>query len=144
MAAARGRFTLGAMVLRDRILMAALALAAAPLAAGDDSLRAVGASATLTVPHTLQLELEFRARHKSRGAGLYEPSNLLDLTPGLSPLRWPRNSDMRSRLVTPELKRTPLVGWIAENLYRSEKENGWCLEIDPGEGEYVVFYRVNL
>jgi hypothetical protein len=133
------------MVLRDRILMAALALAAAPLAAaGDDALRTVTASAALTVPHTLQLELDFRARRKSRGAGLYESSEFLDLTPGLTPLRWPRNSDMRARLVTPELKRTPLVGWIAEHLYRSEKENGWCLEVDPGEGEYVVFYRVNL
>ena len=60
------------------------------------------------------------------------------------PLTWPRNSDMRARLLTPELKRTPIVGWIAENLYRSKKDNGWCLEVDPGEGEYVVFYRRNL
>ena len=51
---------------------------------------------------------------------------------------------MRSRLLTPELRRTPLVGWIASNLYRSRKENGWCLEVDPGEGEYIVFYRVHL
>jgi hypothetical protein len=145
MAPPHGRFTLGGMVLRDRILMAALALAAAPLAAaGDDALRTVSASATLTVPHTLQLELDLRARRKSRGAGRYETPDFLDPTPGLTPLRWPRNSDMRARLVTPELKRTPLVGWIAENLYRSERENGWCLEVDPGEGEYVVFYRVNL
>src|SRR5919108_4815728 len=59
MAAGAGRLTLGAMVLRDRILMAALALTAASLAAaGDDALRTVSASATLTVPHTLQLELD--------------------------------------------------------------------------------------
>ena len=51
---------------------------------------------------------------------------------------------MRARVLTPELKRTPLVGWIAANLYRSRKEDGWCLEVDPGEGEYLVFYRVNL
>ena len=51
---------------------------------------------------------------------------------------------MRARIVTPELRKTPVVGWIAENLYRSKKDNGWCLEVDPGEGEYVVFYRLNL
>jgi hypothetical protein len=51
---------------------------------------------------------------------------------------------MRARLLTPELKRTPLLGWIAENLYRSRRESGWCLEVDPGEGEYVVIYRLNL
>jgi hypothetical protein len=34
----------------------------------------------------------------------------------------------------------PLVGWIAENLYRDKKDAGWCLEADPGQSEYVVFY----
>jgi hypothetical protein len=34
-----------------------------------------------------------------------------------------------------------VLGWLAENLYRSDKENGWCVEADPGEGEYVLFYR---
>jgi hypothetical protein len=37
-----------------------------------------------------------------------------------------------------------VVGWVAANLYRSRKENGWCLEVDPGEGEYLVFYRLNV
>ncbi|MDF3022426.1 MAG: hypothetical protein K0Q92_3729, partial [Steroidobacteraceae bacterium] len=27
---------------------------------------------------------------------------------------------------------------------RSKREKGWCLEVDPGEGEYLVFYRVPL
>ncbi len=132
------------MVLRDRILMAALLITATPFtAAGDDALRTVTAAASLTIPHTLQLELDYRASRKAR-VGVYETSALLDPTPGLRPVSWPRNSDMRARLVTPELKATPLVGWIATNLYRDKKENGWCLEVDPGEGEYLVFYRVHL
>ncbi|HUQ10315.1 MAG TPA: hypothetical protein VM146_08355, partial [Steroidobacteraceae bacterium] len=77
-------------------------------------------------------------------AGNTESSALRDSSPGLQPLTWPRNSDMRARLLTPELKRAPLVGWIAANLYRSRSENGWCLELDPGEGEYLVFYRKHL
>jgi hypothetical protein len=51
---------------------------------------------------------------------------------------------MRARFLTPGVRNTPLFGWIVENLYRSKKDNGWCLEVDPGEGEYVVFYRLNL
>ena len=41
------------------------------------------------------------------------------------------------------LQFTPLVGWIATNLYRDKSEKGWCLEADPGQGEYIVFYRLN-
>ena len=66
------------------------------------------------------------------------------MTPGLAPLPFPKNSDLRARLLTPGLRRTPVVGWLAANLYRDRRDNGWCLELDPGEGEYVVFYRVNL
>jgi hypothetical protein len=33
---------------------------------------------------------------------------------------------------------------VAANLYRSRNDTGWCLEVDPGEGEYLVFYRLNL
>ncbi|HUQ11981.1 MAG TPA: hypothetical protein VM146_16820, partial [Steroidobacteraceae bacterium] len=64
-------------------------------------------------PHTLILELDFRARHRAKVAGNTESSALRDSSPGLQPLTWPRNSDMRARLLTPELKRAPLVGWIA-------------------------------
>ena len=70
--------------------------------------------------------------------------DLYTLTPGLSPLPFRKNTDVRARLLTPELRRTPVVGWIAANLYRDKKENGWYLELDPGQGEYVVFYRVHL
>jgi hypothetical protein len=132
------------MILRDRSLALALVLiATSPFAtAGDDGLSTVTTAAPLNVPHTLQLELDFKARRRSRSN--VEKSDLGDLAPGLRPFSWPRNSDLRARLVTPELGRTPFVGWIAKNLYRSRAENGWCLEVDPGEGEYVVFYRVHL
>jgi hypothetical protein len=117
--------------------------------AGDDAFHssmsvAFSARASLDIPHTTHLELAHKSRKRNRRPGNVESSALADLEPGLVPLAWPRNSDMRARLLTPELKRTPIVGWIAENLYRSKKDNGWCLEVDPGEGEYVVFYRRHL
>jgi|SRR5688572_1667741 hypothetical protein len=113
--------------------------------AGDDALdRPFSARAPLDIPHTANLELARKARKRNRRPDNIESSALFDLDPGLVPLTWPRNSDVRARLLTPELKRTPIVGWIAENLYRSKKDNGWCLEVDPGEGEYVVFYRRHL
>jgi hypothetical protein len=113
--------------------------------AGDDALdRPFPARATFDVPHTTNLELARKARKRDRRSDNVESTALFDLDPGLVPLTWPRNSDMRARLLTPELKRTPIVGWIAANLYRSKKDNGWCLEVDPGEGEYVVFYRRHL
>jgi hypothetical protein len=125
--------------------LAALLLITSPFAAaGDEALRTITASAPLAIPHSLQLDLDHRARRRSSAAGRYESSDSLDLPAGLRPLAWPRNSDMRSRLVTPELRRAPLVGWIATNLYRSKWENGWCLEVDPGDGEYMVLYRLNL
>ena len=65
----------------------------------------------------------------------------------VAPMHIPHAEDLEldyARLLTPELRRTPVVGWLAENLYRNKKDNGWCLEIDPGEGEYTVFYRVHL
>jgi hypothetical protein len=118
-------------------------LAAGPLAvAGDDALkRPSTVAAPLEIPHTTNLEL---AARKKRAPGNFERSEILDLDPALTPLPFPRNSDMRARLLTPELRRTPLLGWIAENLYRSKSEKGWCLEADPGQGEYVVFYRLHL
>lgn len=136
------------MIPRDRktslaVLLSSLLGASVPgVASADDALRTVTSAAPLVIPHSLELELDFKAR-RSRG-GNFERPDFLDPTPGLRPLAFPRNSDIRTRLLTPELKRTPLVGWIATNLYRSKRENGWCLEVDPGEGEYVVFYRVHL
>ena len=139
------------MLLRDRMFgfaSGALALgllAAAPVFAGADAIeRPIRASAPLELPHATERDLAHKARKRSRRPGNVERYDFLDLAPGLEPVKWPKNSDMRARIVTPQLKSTPIVGWIAENLYRSKKDNGWCLEVDPGEGEYVVFYRRNL
>jgi hypothetical protein len=99
-------------------------------------------AAPLDIPHTTDLELAARA-NKKRSPGNIEKPNFLEPTPGLQPLTFPKNSDLRARLLTPELRRTPLVGWIATNLYRDKSEKGWCLEADPGQGEYIVFYRLN-
>lgn len=138
------------MVLRGRSLdrqrivgMALCLLATMPLArAGDDPHeRPAATAAPLEIPHTLNLVLDEQARKKNRKRDNIESHSFLDLTPGLKPLVWPKNTDVRSRILSTEVKSTPVVGWLAENLYRSKKDNGWCLEVDPGEGEYVVFYR---
>ncbi|HET9472371.1 MAG TPA: hypothetical protein VFO82_00665 [Steroidobacteraceae bacterium] len=123
--------------------MALCLLAVMPLAhAGDDALeRPIHTAAPVEIPHSLNLVLAELARKRNRKPDNIEGHSFLDLTPGLNPVIWPKNSDVRARLVTPEIKRTPVVGWIAENLYRSKNENGWCLEVDPGGGEYLVFYR---
>jgi hypothetical protein len=134
----------GRSVYRQTIVGTALCmLATGPLAhAGDDPHeRPTATSAPLEIPHTLNLVLAEKARKKDRKPGNVESHNFLDLKPGLTPLVWPRNTDVRARILTPEVKSTPVVGWLAENLYRSKKDNGWCVEVDPGEGEYVVFYR---
>jgi len=133
------------MVLRDRVFGFVLMLSLAPLAsAGDGRDRPSRTAAPLEIPHATNLDLDFKARKRNHRRDNIERSQLLESTPGLEPLVWPRNSDMRARLVTPELRSTPVVGWIASNLYRSRKDSGWCLEVDPGEGEYLVFYRLNL
>jgi hypothetical protein len=118
-------------------------LASVPLArAGDDAVeRPIATSAPLEIPHTLNLLLAERARKRNRKPDNIESHYFLDLTPGLTPLVWPKNTDVRARILTPQVKSTPVVGWLAENLYRSKQDNGWCVEVDPGEGEYVVFYR---
>ena len=135
------------MVLRDRFFGFALCLlGVSSLACAGDvrDARPLAALAPMQIPHMQDLELAYKARKRDRNPGNIETIQFLDLTPGLAPLIWPKNSDVRARILTPELRRTPVVGWIAQNLYRSKKDNGWCLEIDPGEGEYVVFYRLHL
>jgi len=102
------------------------------------------AAAPLEIPHSMNLDLDLKARKRNHRPDNIESSQRLESTPGLEPLVWPHNGDIRARLVTPGLARTPVVGWIASNLYRSRKDSGWCLEVDPGEGEYLVFYRLNL
>jgi hypothetical protein len=126
-------------------LLAACLLAAPLRAIAGDKPRAAAntTAAPLDIPHTTNLELTARAT-KKRAPGNIEKPEFLDPTPGLQPLTFPKNSDMRARLLTPELRSTPLVGWIAANLYRDKDEKGWCLEADPGQGEYVVFYRLHL
>lgn len=125
-------------------VIAALALVAVvPFArAGDDALeRPINSAAPLEIPHTLNLVLAEKARKRNRRPDNVENYDFLDLKAGLTPVTWPRYSDVRARLLTTELRRTPLVGWLTENLYRSKKDDGWCVEADPGEGEYMVFYR---
>lgn len=113
-----------------------------PFAAAGESASSI--AAPLVNLHTLNLELDWRARRRSRPDANVESVDARYLEQGLQALTWPRNTDLRARLLTPELKRTPVVGWIAAHLYRSRLEKGWCLEVDPGEGEYLVFYRVPL
>jgi len=123
----------------------ATCLLATPLraTAGDKPRAAASTTAApVDVPHTTTLELTARA-NKKRTPGNIEKPEFLDPTPGLLPLTFPKNSDVRARILTPELRRTPLVGWIAANLYRDKDEKGWCLEADPGQGEYIVFYRLH-
>jgi hypothetical protein len=135
------------MILRGRMFGFALGtlLLASLASAGDDALeRPPRVVAPLEIPHSTNLDLDFKARKRNHRSANIERSQLLDVSPALKPVVWPRSSDMRARLVTPELRRTPVVGWVAANLYRSRRDSGWCLEVDPGEGEYVVFYRLNL
>jgi hypothetical protein len=135
------------MILRDRFFGFALCLlgVSSLTCAGEDrNERRLASLAPLQIPHLQDLEYAYRARKRNRNPGNVESIEFLDLTPGLAPLTWPRNSDMRARILTPQVRSTPVVGWIAQNLYRSKKDSGWCLEVDPGDGEYVVFYRLNM
>lgn len=128
----------------DRMFRFALCLAAfAQVAsAGDDARKPRAPSAPMEIPHTTKVELDARANRKR--APVIEKSLLLNSSAGLSPMPFPRNTDVRARILTTEVRNTPLVGWLAENLYRDKKDAGWCLEADPGQSEYVVFYRWNL
>ena len=122
----------------------AISLLALPLsaAAGDKPREAAKPAAALDNNlHTIELEI---AANRKRSPGSIEKSGLLDPTPGLKPLTFPKNSDVRALILTPQLRRTPVVGWIAENLYRDKSEKGWCVEADPGQGEYIVSYRLHL
>jgi len=129
----------------DRRFRFALCLmASAQLAsAGDDSRkRPAPAAAPMGIPHVAKVELD--ARLAKKRAPVLEKSLLLNSSRGLSPMPFPKNTDVRQRILATEVRNTPVVGWIAENLYRDKKDAGWCLEADPGQSEYVVFYRWNL
>jgi len=128
---------------RVRNVFAFCLIVVSPLANAGDDPHLVASAAPMEIPHLAKLDLDARANRK-KSSGILESHVFLDLTPGLKPMPFPKNTDLRARILTPELRRTPVVGWIAANLYRDKKDNGWCLEVDPGEGEYVVFYRVHL
>jgi len=118
-------------------------LAIARLASAGDEARDNRAppAAPMEIPHVTTVTLDAKAA-KKRVSNI-EKSMLIS-SRGLSPLPFPKNTDVRARILTTEVRNTPLVGWIAENLYRDKKDAGWCLEADPGQSEYVVFYRWNL
>jgi hypothetical protein len=129
-----------------RFAAAMVVIAISPWAcAGEDRREPSGAQAApLEIPHALNVLLAEMSRRQGRKPDNIESLQFLKLTPGLSPVVWPHNYDMRARILTPELKATPVFGWLAENLYRSRQDNGWSLELDPGGGEYLVFYRYHL
>ena len=129
----------------DHLLAVALCLTAiARLASAGDDARDKRAppSAPMEIPHTTKVDLDAKAARKH--TPVIERSLLLNTSRGDSPMPFPKNTDVRARILTTEVRNTPLVGWIAENLYRDKKDAGWCLEADPGQSEYVVFYRWNL
>ena len=119
-------------------------MAIARLASAGDEARDKRAppSAPMEIPHIAKADLD--AKSAKKRAPVIEKSLLMNPSRGLSPLPFPKNTDVRARILTTEVRHTPLVGWIAENLYRDKKDAGWCLEADPGQTEYVVFYRWNL
>src|SRR4051812_8531687 len=100
------------MILRDRLFGFALIACAVP-ALGQPPSRT---AAPLEIPHATNLDLDFKTRKHSHRPDNVESSQLFESAPGLEPLIWPRNGDMRARLVTPGLRRTPVIGWIASNL----------------------------
>jgi hypothetical protein len=133
------------MVRKDHMFGVALCLMAmARLANAGDDARAKHAppSAPMEIPRLSRLDLDAKAAKKRTST--IEKSSLLNSAHGLSPLPFPKNTDVRQRILTTEVRNTPLVGWLAQNLYRDKKDAGWCLEADPGQSEYVVFYRWNL
>ena len=127
----------------DRRVTAALAmLALTSLACAGDRTRprSVTTAAPMEIPHTVNLVLAEHARKRNPKPANRVNSDFLVLTPGLLPVQWPSHTEtLRTSMLTPQLKSAPVVGWIAENLYRSKADNGWSVELDGGE--YQVLYR---
>ena len=127
-----------------RVATALVLIALVPLArAGDGPKpRAVATAAPVVIPHAENRALAEKAsKAAARKSVVDENYDYLALRPpGLLPVNWPSNTDnLRANLLTPQLKSTPVVGWIAENLYRDKSANGWSVQLDGGE--YVVLYR---
>ena len=90
------------MILRDRRLALLLGLfALSATGAAGDAATSMAAHSPLTIPHSLNLTSTTRPGDARGAAGNFESSAALDLPAGLQPLIWPRNSDMRARLLTP-------------------------------------------
>ena len=127
----------------DRRVVAALAwLALMPLARAADGAkpRPVTTAAPLEIPLVMNRALSEKAHKVEPRRDAVGNYDYLKLMPGLQPLQWPSNSDvLRTNLLTPQVKSTPVVGWLAENLYRDKADNGWCVQLDGGE--YIVLYR---
>ena len=127
----------------DRRVAAALVIIALmPLARAADGPkpRAVTTAAPLEIPHAVNRALTEKSRKAERKPLVVENHDFLMLKPGLQPVQWPSNTDvLRANILTPQVKSTPVVGWIAENLYRDKADNGWCVQLDGGE--YLVLYR---
>jgi hypothetical protein len=70
------------------------------------------------------LQLADLARKRHRKPNNIESNSFLDLTPGLNPVVWPKNTEPRISIAADS--GAPLFSWLAENLYRGE--NGWSLE----------------
>ena len=92
--------------IRTPVGMALCVLAVMPLArAGDDALARPSTRPRRSKFRTpLNLVLTEMARKRNRKPDNIESHSFLDLTPGLNPLIWPKNSDVRARIVTPEIK----------------------------------------
>jgi len=127
----------------DRMMATVAMLALTSFArAGDGPADSTTATqAPLELPHAMNLLLDEQARKARYRHEDVERIDFLMLTPGLRPVLWPRNTDVRARILTKQVRSKPVVGWLAENLYRSKSEDGWSLEVDPGDSKYVVFYR---
>jgi len=127
----------------DRRIAAALALIALmPLARAADPPQPQPATnaAPLEIPLVVNRALAEKA-HKAEGKRVTAVITDFSMPkPGLQPVQWPSKTDaLRANLLTPQLKSTPVVGWLAENLYRDTADNGWCVQLDSGE--YLVLYR---
>ena len=102
------------MILRGRLfgfVLCSLVAAAAARAGDDAHERPVGTRAPLEIPHTAELDLALLAKKRNRRPNNIENHQFLDLVDGLEPVVWPKNTDMRSRIVTQRLRNTPLVGF---------------------------------
>src|ERR1700754_2312995 len=87
------------------IFAALIFAAAAPLCrAGDDSLdHTIASAAPLEIPHTLNLQLDEKARKRNRRSDNVESLMLPGLPVGLRPVVWPKDTDLRARMLTPSL-----------------------------------------